>query len=123
MKLFIDLRAQLRPYHNSLRLDCGIEGEKLFLTLLKDLFKIGGTLQKWKTPFWGSSTLGKSFKFQVKFCQGFKALSNTMTKLEKFNMFKVRNSFEAIPRVDGPHIQEGPQEELLFLENAFSVGP
>ncbi len=46
-----------------------------------------------------------------------------MTKLEKFIMFKARNSFEAIPRVDGPHIQEEPQGELLFLEIAFSVGP
>jgi hypothetical protein len=46
-----------------------------------------------------------------------------MTKLEKFIMFKVRNSFEAIPRVDGPHSQEEPQGELLFLEIAFSVGP
>jgi hypothetical protein len=95
----------------------------VFLTLLEELFKIGGTLQKWKTPSWGSSTLAKSLKFQVKFCQGFKALSNTMTKLEKFIMFKVRNSFEAIPRVDGPHSQEEPQGELLFLEIAFSVGP
>jgi hypothetical protein len=38
-------------------------------------------------------------------------------------VFKVRNNFEAILRVDGPHIQEEPQEELLFLEIAFSVGP
>jgi len=109
LRLFIDLRAWLRPNHDSLRLDRGIQGEKLFLTLLKELFKIGGTLQKWKTPFWEFSTFGKSLKFQVECCQGFMALSNTMTKLEKFIMFKVRNSFEAIPRVDGPHIQEEPQ--------------
>jgi len=35
-------------------------------------------------------------------------LSNTMTKLEKFIIFKVRNSFEAIPKVNGRHIQEEP---------------
>jgi hypothetical protein len=46
-----------------------------------------------------------------------------MTKLEKFIMFKVRNNFEAIPKVDGPRIQEEPHEKLLFLDIAFLVGP
>jgi hypothetical protein len=38
-------------------------------------------------------------------------------------MFKVKNKFEAIPKVDGPHIHEQPHEKLFFLDIAFSVRP
>ncbi len=45
-------------------LDHRIQGKNLFLTLLKELFKIGRTLQKWKTFFLGSSTFGSPSNFK-----------------------------------------------------------